>query len=567
MRTQAPTPRARRLALTTLFWTGLAAIVSGAAMWLTANVAALLALRAPPVSGLATARAASLRLLLRGQWGDPAGAFPDPPERHGLPGPFWFILAVVLLAVLLVLVAGACWAKARDWGTGSPLAHTGVRRWLRDQGYLPTHTWARPTDLRRLWVPRPVQGRPYLGWSTGRSRRMLAAEREVQLSVIAPPRSGKSTGYVIPWLLDHHGPALVLSTKRDVHDATIEHRQRLGHVWVYDPFGEKPSCSFTPLSNAGTWERALRTASALASAARSGQETAASEFWDREASMLLAPLMHAAALTHKTMATLLDWLDTRDFDQAQTDLAAGGAEAARAQITGVLARDPRNRETTIMSATNLLRAYRYPRVTHAHHDELIPDAFFADSHANTIYVIAAAHHQRELQPVILALVSSIYETAIERSRQHGPFTPPLYLLLDEAANIAPIRDLAPWLSQCGDHGITIATIWQSIAQIDHRYGKAERDAILAASTAQILIPPIADPTTTSYINDLLGQEPVAHASQRHGLRADETIGVNQQRVAETQWPRQVTRPNALLVYRNLPPTIVSAPGWYERSNH
>lgn len=216
-----------------------------------------------------------------------------------------------------------------------------------------------------------------------------------------------------------------------------------------------------------------------------------------------------------------------------------------------------------MSATNLLRAYRYPRVTRTSSDELTPEAFFADGQANTVYVVAAAHHQRELQPVILALVSSIYETAIERSRQHGRFKPPLYLLLDEAANIAPVRDIAPWLSQCGDYGITIATIWQSIAQIDHRYGKAERDAILAASTAQVFIPPIADPTTTSYVNDLLGQEPVAQASHKRGLRTDETTGISQQQTAGASRLRQIGRGHALIVYRDLPPAVVQAPGWYE----
>lgn len=558
-------PRARRLALTTIFWVGLAGVVSGAAMWLIANLAALLSLHAPPVSGLSAGRAASLRLLLRHEWTDPARAFPHAGERDGLPGPIWFLIAVVLLAALLAVVAGAFWHKARVWGTGSPLGQTGVRRWLHDRAYLPARTWAQSGDLRRLWVPGPVQGRPYVGWTAGRPPRMLAAEAEVQLTVIAPPRSGKSSGYVIPWLLDHRGPALVLSTKRDVHHATIEHRRKLGRVWFYDPFGEAPTCAFTPLSNASTWEQALRTSGSLAGAARSDQETAASEFWDREASMLLAPLMHAAALTGQSMATVLEWLDTRDFARAEADLRDAGADAACAQATSVLARDPRNRETTIMSAANLLRAYRYPRVTRNQDEELTPDAFL-DGRPNTIYVVAASHHQRELQPVILALVSAIYETAIERSRQHGPFDPPLYLLLDEAANIAPIRDIAPWLSQCGDHGITIATIWQSIAQIEHRYGKAERDAILAASTAQIFIPPIADPTTTSYISDLLGHEPVAQASRKHGLHAEETIGVSQQRVVESQWLRQVARGNALLVYRDLPPAIVNAPGWYERDD-
>jgi type IV secretion system protein VirD4 len=214
-----------------------------------------------------------------------------------------------------------------------------------------------------------------------------------------------------------------------------------------------------------------------------------------------------------------------------------------------------------MSAASLLRAYRYPTVTRPSSDVLTPAAFF-DDRANTIYVVAAAHHQRDLQPLILALVTSIYETAIEHSRLHGPFSPELYLLLDEAANIAPVRDLAPWLSQCGDHGITISTSWQSIAQIDERYGKAERDAILAASTAQVFLPPLADPTTTDYIAKLLGDEPVSHASHARRLGSQETLSVSAQSVAGAPWLRQVQSENALLVYRDLPPAMVRAPRWF-----
>ena len=100
---------------------------------------------------------------------------------------------------------------------------------------------------------------------------------------------------------------------------------------------------------------------------------------------------------------------------------------------------------------------------------------------------------------------------------HGVLDPRLFILMDEAANIAPVRNLAPWLSQCGDHGIVIATIWQSIAQIDQRYGRAARDAICAASTAQVFIPPLAEPTSAGYLTELLGEEPVANASSSTGL--------------------------------------------------
>ena len=157
--------------------------------------------------------------------------------------------------------------------------------------------------------------------------RTLAAELEVQPMVVAPPRSGKSSGFVVPWLLDHDGPALVLSTKRDIYDATAPYRRGLGRVWVYDPFGDQRSAGFTPLMPARTWPGAIRAGEALASAAHPDSSNAANEFWDKEAASMLAPLLHAAALAGESMSELVRWLDARDFTDAISVLKGAGASA------------------------------------------------------------------------------------------------------------------------------------------------------------------------------------------------------------------------------------------------
>jgi type IV secretory pathway TraG/TraD family ATPase VirD4 len=449
----------------------------------------------------------------------------------------------------------------RGWQAGSPLGkeQRTLARHAVDRGWVRQRTWALPSDLRRLWVPGPASGRPYLGLIGRIPARMLAAEPEVQPMVVAPPRAGKSSGYVIPWLLDHDGPALVLSTKRDVYYATAAHRRKQGRVWVYDPFGEEASAGFTPLVPARTWPGAIRAGEALASAAHPDASNAANEFWDKEAASMLAPLLHAAAISGQGMGELVRWLDARDFTDAIAVLQSTGTSAAADQLEGVSRRDERNRETTVMSALNLLRAYRYPQVAASATEDLTPDRFL-DGRANTIYVVAAGHDQDALRPVILGLVTAIYEGAIVKARRTGTLDPRLFILMDEAANIAPVRNLAPWLSQCGDHGIVIATIWQSIAQIDQRYGRAARDAICAASTAQIFIPPLAEPTSAGYLTELLGEEPIAQASTSAGRH---TLSVGHQKAGPAPWLRQIGRSRAILVYRDLPPAAVRAPGWFE----
>lgn len=541
----------------------LTGLVSGVLPWCWTQAACVLSLRAPMRLPAGDAASAMWRLLIRRGWSTPYRAFPTAAEREAAPGAVAYALVVVFSVMFVGWVAWKVYRQVRGWRAGSPLGkeQRTVARRAVDRGWVRQRTWALPSDMRRLWVSGPVSGRPYLGVIGKAPPRTLAAEPEVQPMVVSPPRVGKSSGYVIPWLLDHPGPALALSTKLDTYTATAPYRRGLGQVWVYDPFGNGRSAGFSPLVPARTWSGALRAGEALASAAHPDQANAANEFWDKEAASMLAPLLHAAALAGVSMAEVVRWLDARDFSDPLRILKGAGAGAAADQLEGVGRRDERNRETTVMSALNLLRAYRFPEVAGCADGDLTPERFL-DGRANTIYVVAAEHDQEVLRPVILALVSAVYRAAIEKARRTGALDPPLMIVLDEAANIAPVRNLASWLSQCGDHGIIIPTLWQSIAQIDHRYGRAARDAICAASTAQMFLPPLADPSTVGYLTELLGEEPVANASSSTGL-ARHTLSVGHQKAGPSPWLRQIERGRALLVYRDLPPAIVRAPRWFE----
>jgi type IV secretion system protein VirD4 len=553
-------PAARLLGLVLLALT-VFGVETGALMWGWTQAARVISLQPPMALPVHDAARATWQLLGRGGWGTPRVAFPTGAERADAPPARAY---ATVAGLSLALVGGGVVMAARRigaWRAGSPLGKDRgtVAAGAVNRGWIRQRTWATASDLRRLWVPSPVSGRPYLGRTGRQGRQLLAAELEVQPMVVAPPRAGKSSGFVVPWLLDHDGPALVLSTKRDVYEASAAARERIGRVWVFDPFGDQGSAAFTPLIPARTWSGAIRAGEALASAAHPDQANAANEFWDKEAASMLAPLLHACALRGSGMSELVRWLDARHFNDALKALKQAGADAAADQLEGVGRRDERNRETTVMSALNLLRAYRHPQLNGSSSGEITP-AGLLDGGADTVYVVAAGHDQEILRPVILALLAAVYEAAVVRARERGPLQPRLLMLMDEAANIAPVRNLASWLSQCGDHGIVIATIWQSIAQIDQRYGRAARDAICAASTAQVFIPPLADPTSVSYLTELLGEEPVANASGRLG---SQTLSVSHQKAGPAPWLRQIGRGRAILIYRDLPPAIVTAPGWFE----
>src|SRR5207245_1836212 len=69
--------------------------------------------------------------------------------------------------------------------------------------------------------------------------------------------------------------------------------------------------------------------------------------------------------------------------------------------------------------------------------------YLLDGGRHTAYLCAPAHEQRRLQPLFATLVQEIVAHAYERTTQTGtPLDPPLLLVLDECANIAPLPSTA-----------------------------------------------------------------------------------------------------------------------------
>ena len=283
--------------------------------WCWTQAACLISLHPPMRLPAATPRQAMWRLLVRGGWSTPSRAFPTSAERAAAPGSAGIRDRRGLLPRALRLggvdaFTGACapGGLGRRWARSSARSPAG-RSTAAGCASAPGRC---PQTCGVCGCPGPVSGRPYLGVIGRVPARTLAAELEVQPMVVAPPRAGKSSGFVVPWLLDHDGPALVLSTKRDIYDATAPYRRSLGRVWVYDPFGDGERGLHAAVP-ARSWPGAIRAGEALASAAHPDSSNAANEFWDKEAASMLAPLLHAAAISGESMSELVRWLDARDF--------------------------------------------------------------------------------------------------------------------------------------------------------------------------------------------------------------------------------------------------------------
>ncbi|MBI5105910.1 MAG: type IV secretory system conjugative DNA transfer family protein [Solirubrobacterales bacterium] len=461
-------------------------LVAAAYCWIVPAVVVLVHAQEAVRLSLPDAAASFGRLASRASLGDPASAYPGAARAQMPTAAAWWSIAGVLHVaagwIVLALVRRVEPVIARERLGRRPYDWRGAR----------PRPWARPRDLRR-------RRRAPAGFSLGRvDGRTVAADEESHVVVIAPTRAGKTTRCIVPWLLEHRGPAIVTSTKRDVLDASHASRSQTGRIWIFDPFSED-TCAWSPTFGCEDWSSALRQAQWLADASSDGDSEIA-RYWRGEAAKLLAPLLHAAALEGSAMTEVLHWLDAQDVKKPTTILAGQGASAAVRQLHAVASLDPRNRGTTYMSAGSVLSAYRYPEVSRPA-DSVLTAERFVLSAGDTLFLVAAERHQRLLAPLMASLLSSIIHAAVELSLGERR----LRILLDEAANIAPLAELPRMLSQGAGHGIRIATVWQSLAQMRERHGHGT-ETILANSTAKIFMGSITDEATRSYLQSLLGTE-------------------------------------------------------------
>ncbi len=144
---------------------------------------------------------------------------------------------------------------------------------------------------------------------------------EANWLLIAPPRKHKS-GMLADMLLDWPGAAIATSTRIDLFHLTAGARWRHGPVFVFNPYqvgGVPSSFGWDVVSGCEDPAEAFIRADSIIGPRT---ETGDMAWWQDKAAIALAALLHAAALSGRTVLDIWDWAN-REGD------AIGGSALAR----------------------------------------------------------------------------------------------------------------------------------------------------------------------------------------------------------------------------------------------
>lgn len=522
-------------------------------IWLCGQIAGLLFGDGWPAVSLA--EAGGLLVRLPGNLSDPARAWPA-DVRPGLPGATGFYATVALLTAALAVAAFALRRVVAGTRRRGPRGVGGSRG--------RSSAWATRREFAPLAIREAPTGRLVLGRVGGR---LIAAEPRQSVVVIAPTQSLKTTGLAIPALLEWEGPAVAVSVKSDLLRDTLARRRQLGQALVYDPTGATgiPSSGWTPLRACTTWQGSQRTATWLSSAAQpGGTGLADADFWYAAAAKLLAPLLFAAAVSERSMADVVRWVDTQEQDEVREALVDADVEEAYFAAEATWKRDERQRSSIYTTTETVLAAYADPGVLGSSVcAELTPERLLGGG-AHTAYLCASAHEQRRLRPLFATLIQEIVAAVYDRATATGaPLDPPLLIVLDEAANIAPLRDLDTLASTAAGQGIQLVSVFQDLAQIKDRWG-TRAATIVNNHRAKIIGAGISDPETLDYVARVLGDEEVRQVSSTAGREGhgSTTESSTYRALAPANLVRENQPGTGLLVYGHLPPAQLELRPWF-----
>ncbi|TYO64276.1 TraM recognition domain-containing protein [Bradyrhizobium hipponense] len=355
------------------------------------------------------------------------------------------------------------------------------------------------------WASRKERGRMRIGLELGLdpdTRRPVRVSTESHIVTIAPPRTGKTSGLLIPNLAvpDHtgwYGPAIVIDPKGEAYRAVAERRRALGRtVRCLDPIGiVGGSDSWNPLATMDPEDilHLQRVARALLPEQANGE---AVYFQNRAVDVIVGAFLVAHAANCATPANAAWLLANLETFEKRLMLLKGNAAAA---ASAVLAMDPKGRDSIVSTAAQAFSWCADKRL-----QRLTYKSTFSMSDVTTgnmdLFITLPAEDMKTLTPLMRWLLCELF-TAVRRRRAREP----IMCFIDEAATLGRFEELLVAAGELPGQNLRLWTFWQSRSQIiDINGADGARTLLNTAEFTTYSDLPLIDPDEREFLSRSIG---------------------------------------------------------------
>jgi type IV secretion system protein VirD4 len=373
--------------------------------------------------------------------------------------------------------------------------------------------WADDADIRHanLLGDRGV----VLGLHDGRYLRHNGPEH---ILAVAPTRSGKGVGLVLPTLLTWPGSAVVHDIKGENWALTAGWRSKFSHSLLFDPTNPL-SARFNPLLEVRKGGHEVRDVQNIADILVDPEGAKERrDHWEKTAHALLSgAILHVLyAEEEKTLArvatfladpsrsilrTLKIMLTTNHLGSETTPLAHPVVASVAREL---LNKSDNERSGVVSTAMSFLGLYRDPLIAAntAHSDWRIADLMDA-RHPVSLYLVVPPSDISRTKPLVRLILNQIARRLTEALQPANDNAPQrqLLLMLDEFPALGRLDFFESSLAFLAGYGVRAFLVAQSLNQIDKAYGA--NHAILDNCHVRVAFAP-NDERTAKRLSDALG---------------------------------------------------------------
>lgn len=335
--------------------------------------------------------------------------------------------------------------------------------------------WAEPSDIRKAGLLKP-EG-VFLGQWRGKYLRHAGPEHVL---AVAPTRSGKGVGLVVPTLLSWTGSAVIHDIKGENWEITAGWRSLFSECYKFNP-AELNSSRFNPLAEVRLGQFEVRDVQNIADILVDPEGSLKSrDHWDKTAYALLVGVIIHVLYTEddKSLAGCSRFLsdpsrtikDIVDLMTNTAHLQDGGTHPSVLQAAGELAKKTDNEASGVLSTTlSLLSLYRDPVVAHvtSASDWKIDD-LLNSVRPVSVYLSIPPSDISRTKPLVRLMLNQIARRLTEKLPAAGARK--VLLMLDEFPALGRLDFFENALAFMAGYGVRAFLIAQSLNQIEKAYG-------------------------------------------------------------------------------------------------
>lgn len=296
------------------------------------------------------------------------------------------------------------------------------------------------------------------------------------LLTIAPTGAGKGVSAIIPALLQHQGSVIVIDPKGENFAVTARRRREMGQrVVLLDPFeitdGAKRD-SFNPLDLVNPSSPAAVDEAAILGEMIAPHTNTNDPFWENRARQLITGLIlhvlqgRPPILRNLSEVRYLVNQSSDDIDFTAKEMRRSKSEEVRMMASIIDTAESRVRSSIVSTAQQQMEFMRGPLVSTAMSRSTFPLEEVTSGESLSIYLVIPPDKLDSHRQLVRLWVGALMVLLLRRRR---PPVQNTLFVLDEAAQLGPLRQLRQAITLLRGYGLQTWSFWQDLNQIAFLY--------------------------------------------------------------------------------------------------